>query len=188
MSLTVNEEAFHRAVEMLQHGKIIAYPTEGVYGLGCDPLNKPAVEKILTLKKRSLAKGFILIAHTVEHLKPYIGTLTSAQWDVLLHHWPGPYTFIVPKSSQVPSWITGEFDNVAVRVTAHPIASELCRRFGAPIVSSSANQENHPPLTDNLAVYEAFGDAIDYILPGRVGPQKKPTTVIDLLTGKILRD
>ena len=188
MTLNVNEETFKRAVNALNNQKVIAYPTEAVYGLGCDPRNEQAVDKILHLKKRHKDKGLILVAHDIEQLKPYIGTLTEKQWQTLQKSWPGPHTWLVPKSDQVPAWIHGAFDTVAVRVTNHPVAARLCQLFGHPIVSTSANEANQPPLKDNLAVFEMFANKIDYIVPGRVGSHEKPTPIQDLLTNKIIRN
>lgn len=187
MSLNVSDEAYKRAVATLHVGKIIAYPTEAVYGLGCDPLCESAVMNILAQKNRKVAKGLILIAATVEQIKPYIDKLTPAQWKKLRASWPGPHTWLVPKSDLVPAWIHGDFDTVAVRVTAHPVAAQLCQRFGKPLVSTSANREAQPPCKDNIEVYQEFGDAIDYIVPGRVGGASRPTTITDLLTGKVIR-
>lgn len=187
MTLNVNPEAFKRAVVALKSGKIIAYPTEGVYGLGCSPHDEKAVMKILNLKNRSVDKGLILIAASIEQIKPYIGEITDAQWSKLKKSWPGPTTWVVPKSDKVPQWISGAFDTVAVRVTAHLVAQTLCKEFGDALVSTSANKAGEPPLMDNLEVYHQFGEAIDYIVPGRVGDNAKPTTIIDLATDKVLR-
>jgi L-threonylcarbamoyladenylate synthase len=187
MTLHINQEAYERALHALISGKVIAYPTEAVYGLGCDPFNEDAVNKILQLKARPVEKGMILISHDIDVLKPYIAPLSDEQWSMLASRWPGPYTFVVPKSERVPDWISGTHDSIAVRVTAHPVAAALCRAFNKPIVSTSANRSTEPPCLDNLEVYSVFGDAVDYILPGRVGSEKKPTTMIDLLSGKILR-
>lgn len=187
MTLNVNPEAYRRAITALKAGKVIAYPTEGVYGLGCDPHNEAAVMKILNLKNRSVNKGLILIANSIEQIKPYIGNITAAQWRTLKKSWPGPTTWVVPKSNNVPQWISGAFETVAVRVTDHPVAAALCHQFGTPIVSTSANKASEPPLLDNLTVYQNFEEAIDYIVPGRVGPEKKPTTIKDLITDKVIR-
>jgi len=187
MSLNVSEEAFKRAVKMLKSGKVIAYPTEAVYGLGCDINNKQAVKKIINIKKRAPNKGLIIIASDIEQLKPYIGQLTEEQWKILKTSWPGPHTWVVPKSNKLLDSIHGDFDSVAVRVTAHPVARKLCELFGSPIVSTSANVEGDTPLKDNIEVYQAFGDAIDYIVPGRVGDNDKPTSITDLITGNIIR-
>jgi len=187
MTLNVSPETFKRAIMALKAGKIIAYPTEGVYGLGCDPHNENAVMKILQLKDRPVAKGLILIAASIEQIKPYIGELSTEQWSKLKETWPGATTWVVPKSDKVPAWISGAFDTVAVRVTDHPVAKTLCQNFGDALVSTSANKAAEPPLVDNLGVYHAFGEAIDYIVPGRIGNEGKPTTIIDLLSGETLR-
>tara|TARA_Y100000815_G_C12864062_1_gene320150 strand:+ start:196 stop:462 length:267 start_codon:yes stop_codon:yes gene_type:complete len=88
----------------------------------------------------------------------------------------------------VPTWIHGAFDTIAVRVTNHPVAAALCQRFGHPLVSTSANRAGQTPLTDNVRVFETFGDEIDYIVPGRVGNQRKPSVIQDLLTQQLIRE
>ena len=188
MSLNVSDETFKRAIAALKQQQIIAYPTEAVYGLGCDPRSESAVEKILQLKNRQREKGLILIACDITQLEPYLGLLTDKQWQQLKQTWPGAHTWLVPKSNAVPTWIHGAFDTIAVRVTNHPVAAALCQRFGHPLVSTSANRAGQTPLTDNVRVFETFGDEIDYIVSGRVGNQRKPSVIQDLLTQQLIRE
>lgn len=176
------------AGEILQKGGIIAYPTEAVYGLGCDPLNQQAVMRLLTLKKRSVNKGLILIAASVEQLMPYILPVEEAAMAQVLKTWPGPVTWLFPASEQVPEWIRGQHETVAVRVTDHPLASTLCYIFGGPIVSTSANVEGHPPALNAEQVNDIFPQDLDLVLTGEVGGLSKPTQIRDAITGQVLRD
>ena len=135
----LKENQIDFAVKCLKQGKVIAYPTEAVYGLGCDPDNVDAVSRILQIKHRALDKGFILIASSWEQIQPLVMYLTPDLLTRVFATWPGPITWLFPASKQVPAWIRGNHDSVAVRVTAHPIARALCEQFGGPLISTSCN-------------------------------------------------
>jgi L-threonylcarbamoyladenylate synthase len=176
------------AVKILQQGGVIAYPTEAVFGLGCDPFNPSAVAKIIKLKKRSPEKGLIVIGSSWEQLQPLTAPVPNENLKKALATWPGPYTWIFPAASTAPKWVTGQHSTIAVRVTAHPIAKAICQGFGKPIISTSANLEGHPPARTVDEVKLIFGDSIDLIISGELGNQNKPTEIRDVLTGKIIRD
>ena len=176
------------AVSLLRKGSIIAYPTEAVYGLGCDPFNESAVLNLLALKNRSITKGLILIAATLEQLMPYIVAIPKKQMQIVLKSWPGPVTWLFPKTPNLPYWISGNHPTVAVRVTAHPVASALCRAFGQPLVSTSANEAEHPPARHAEMVSKIFSDKIAGILEGDVGQLGKPTPIYDAMTGEVIRE
>lgn len=181
-------ETLHRAVDCLKKGGVIAYPTEGVYGLGCDPFNKDAVLHLLALKKRPLEKGLILLAADWKTLEPWVVPVAPSRMTEVLKTWPGPTTWVFPANPALPDWVRGHHTTVALRVTAHPEAAELCRAFGQPLISTSANHHGHSPNLNNLEVYEQFGENIDYIVPGRLGDLTKPTPIYDALTGHLLRE
>ncbi|MGA9854858.1 MAG: Sua5/YciO/YrdC/YwlC family protein [Gammaproteobacteria bacterium] len=167
-------------------GGVIAYPTEAVFGLGCDPLNATAVAKLLAIKQRDGAKGFILIAADITQLEPYIDVSDKLR-DQLLETWPGPITWVVPAALGVPDWLTGGRATLAVRITAHPVAQALCQATGLALTSTSANLSSHPPLRSSLAVRRLLRNKLDYIVPGNVGSHRRPTEIRDALSGKILR-
>lgn len=176
------------AVAHLLHGGVIAYPTEGVWGLGCDPFDEDAVMRILALKKRPVEKGLILIASDVEQVAALLGPLTPEQRTMVLATWPGPTTWLLPDPAQlVPQWIKGKFATVAVRVSAHPGVVQLCRGFGGPIVSTSANPADAPPATSRVRVMTWFGGKLDYVVPGRLGGQRGPSTIRDLHSTQPIR-
>ena len=134
--LTSNE-----AADALRRGGVIAYPTEAVWGLGCDPFDESAVLRLLAIKQRPVEKGLILIAATLEQLKPLIDVAavpTDRLADVL-SSWPGPYTWVMPATAQAPRWITGQHRGIAVRVSQHPTVVGLCQAYGGALVSTSAN-------------------------------------------------
>lgn len=187
MTLHVPPQAYDHAIEYLQQGGVIAYPTEGVYGFGCDPFNESAVQRLLKLKQRSVKQGLILIAAEWDHVKSLTKSIEEKLLSKVLKTWPGPVTWVFPASEFAPKWICGEHDTIAIRVTDHPQAKELCARYGKPLVSTSANRHGEPALKDNIEVLYQWQTTIDYILPGRVGQLDKPTQIIDVLTQKVLR-
>jgi L-threonylcarbamoyladenylate synthase len=180
---------FHQALEALQNGQVIAYPTEGVFGVGCDPDNSEAITKLLTVKQRSADKGLILIAASYEQLLPYIdeAQLTDEQLQVVKSSWPGPVTWIMPVSERVLSLVSGQFDSVAVRVTDHPLVQKLCLAYGKPLTSTSANLSGHPPCKTTAEVERQLGDTDVVILAGSTGGRDKPSEIRDARTGKVLR-
>lgn len=176
-----------QAAACLHAGGVIAYPTEAVYGLGCDPLNLEAVLRLLSIKRRDPSKGLILVADDIKRLLPFI-TITAAQRKTLMQSWPGPNTWLVPVQDWVPEWLTGQHDTLAVRVTAHPLVTALCREAEMPLVSTSANLAGHPPARNALQVRKALTGQVDFLLNGRTSGQQRPTIIRDLKTGRIIRD
>ena len=176
-----------RAVEAVSGGGVIAYPTEAVFGLGCDPLEAEAVERILAIKHRDASKGLILIASRLSQLLPFMAALPDAIIEKLEASWPGPVTWVVPAASHVSARITGGRSSLAVRVTAHPVAAALCEACGMALVSTSANRSGQAPARSGLMVRTQLGDAVDCIVPGAVGGLSKPTEIRDAMTGKVLR-
>lgn len=181
--------SFHlrTACRILRAGGIVAYPTEAVYGLGCDPLAPDAVMRLLTLKQRQWQKGLILIAASRRQLDAYIGPLDEALERRLEQTWPGPVTWLLPAKPEVPYWLRGEHPTLAVRVTAHPLAAALCEAFGGPIVSTSANLTGHAPARSALQVQREMGESVDYLLHGALGELAQPTEIRDAQTGRIIR-
>lgn len=177
-----------QAVRALKRGEVIAYPTEGVWGLGCDPFDPEAVAKLLKLKQRDVGKGLILVAATIEQFEPYLRALTPAQREMLEHSWPGAQTWVIPHAGTFPDWITGYKPTVALRVSAHVGVVALCRAFGGPIVSTSANPSGRAPARTSLQVRRYFSNRLNYVLQGKLGGQLGPTPIRDLISGRPLRD
>ncbi len=175
-----------QACRCLRAGGLLAYPTETVYGLGCDPCDPLAVARLLALKGRPMEKGLILIAADLDQLAPWV-TLDEALAARLTEPRPRPASWVVPATPAAPPWITGGRDTLAVRLTGHPLARALCRAFGAPLVSTSANRAGHPPARSALQVQLRLGDGIDYLLHGRAGPHRRPSEIIDARSGRRLR-
>lgn len=176
-----------RAADIVRHGGVIAYPTEAVFGLGCDPQNPDAFQRLLNAKGRGAGKGVILIAADLTQLTPYLCALPPAYRDDILNSWPGPNTWILPAANQVPDWLTGGRDTLAVRVTAHPVSAALCRASGMPLISTSANRSGRTPARTASQVRLRLGHRIDFIVPGSVGPQSRPTSIRNGITGALIR-
>jgi L-threonylcarbamoyladenylate synthase len=170
----------------LAAGGVLAYPTESCYGLGCDPRSRLGVARVLALKGRSRAKGLILIASDFRQLAPFVQAPAPEQRRRLVAAWPGPVTFVMKASRAAPTWITTGEGTVAVRVTAHAGAAALCRALGMALVSTSANRAGARPARTFRECLRRFG-AGAWVVPGRVGRRRRPSTIIDLETGKILR-
>lgn len=175
------------AARCLDWGGVVAYPTEAVYGLGCDPMDEAAVMRLLEIKVRHWSKGLILIAADHVQLTDYVHPLPDVLMAPILASWPGPNTWLLPARGETPRWLTGRYETLAVRVTAHPIAAGICRAFGGAIVSTSANRSDHPPARTTLQVQLALGDAPDYVLAAPCGGSDRPSTIRDGRTGRVLR-
>lgn len=170
----------------LQAGGVIAYPTESCYGLGCNPRNRRAVARILALKGRPAFKGLILIADRFERLAGLVSPLSPQQKTQVAATWPGPHTWLMPAGRRTPRWLTGHHPTLAVRVTAHPAAAGLCRALGMALVSTSANRSGQKPYRTARDCRRAFGDSV-LTVPGTVGRRRRPSTIQDLLSGRVLR-
>lgn len=176
-----------QAARTVREGGVIAYPTEAVFGLGCDPLNAEAVERLIEIKGRSAAKGLILIAAEAQQLEPFLLPLPTRRRDEILATWPGPVTWVLPARPDTPERLTGGRSTLAVRVTAHPLAAALCRVCDMPLVSTSANRSGEPPATTGREVEERLGGLVDYVVAGACGPERKPSTIRDGVSGAVLR-
>lgn len=188
MNNNVQSGSIAHAVEVLKKEDVIAYPTEAVFGVGCDPDSEVAVTRLLTLKQRPVEKGLILIAASFAQLKPYIddSSLTPEQRETIFASWPGPVTYVFPAQPTTPRWLTGRFNSLAVRVTDHPVVIALCEQFGKPLVSTSANLTGLPPCRNRSEVLAQFGDDFPVVL-GETGGRQNPSEIRDALTGERFR-
>ena len=178
----------NNAYQAMYAGGVIAYPTEAVWGLGCDPWNESAVQRLLALKQRPGHKGLILVASRWQQIQPLIAHLNDEQIARLQQTWPGPNTWLVPDPEDwVPQWIKGQHSTVAVRVSAHPAIKALCDAANGPIVSTSANPAGSPPARTRLKVAQYFHGALDYVMPGQLGASRQPSQVRDLVTNNTIR-
>jgi L-threonylcarbamoyladenylate synthase len=175
------------AARIVRRGGVVAYPTEAVFGLGCLPRHRAAVERVLAIKRRSWRKGLLLIGADLAQLERFVDLPPEPRRSEVLASWPGAVTWVLAAKARAPRWITGGRDSVAVRLTDHPLARELCRRVGEPIVSTSANRTRRPPFKRLLPLRRELGAAVDYVLAGPLGRLERPTPIRDGRTGRVLR-
>ncbi|MGM8898213.1 MULTISPECIES: Sua5/YciO/YrdC/YwlC family protein [unclassified Psychrobacter] len=202
-----------QAADWLKEGKLLAYPTESVWGIGCDPFNQMAVQQLLAMKQRPIHKGMIVVTDDVHRIAPLLDDLNDSQRQTVLESWrmhpeailKQAHTWLLPLSKQItvpiPSWITGEHDSVAVRIIAHPLVQQLCTQMVSPdnpygfIVSTSCNPSGKPPaltliqaqayfLNDNE--HSNLDRQVHYLTGDTLG-YKLPSQIGDALTGKIIR-
>ena len=193
-----------KALSALDNGEVIAYPTEGVWGLGCDPFNADAVNRLLAIKNRSMDKGLILVAANLDQISPLLHSLSDEQRSRLnqsvsensssrlslhpaLHPASRPTTWLIPSHDLIPSWITGAHSTVAVRITKHPTVAALCQAYGGMIVSTSANPSKQRPALTQLTARHYFSKQINVYLSGKVNCAGEASEIRDLVTGDVLR-
>ena len=176
-------------VDIFQQGGIIAYPTEAVFGLGCDPDNEQAINKLLALKNRSKDKGLILIAGHYSQVLPYIddSEIPADKRALVFSRWPGHVTQLLPANTKVSPLISGVFDTVAVRITDHPDIVALCQKTSKPIISTSANLSGELAAMTWQEVLQQFPCQLDYIIKGQTLGLTKPSTIINALSGAVIR-
>ncbi len=176
-----------RAVLALRQGGVIAYPTEAIYGLGCDPWNQSAVRRLLDIKQRPISKGLIIVAADIEQLHPFLAPLSDDHLAKVMATWPGPHTWVIPASARAPQWITGSHQGIAVRVSAHPVVAELCRQFAGPIVSTSANLSGRPPSISALQTRLRLGTWLDHVVSGETSGLLSPSRIKKIEDDSVLR-
>lgn len=186
----INQTTFK---QLFTGGGVFAYPTEAVFGLGCDPLNETAVNTILSMKQRPVEKGMILIAGDFAQVSDYIEyeKLDRSVQSKIQSSWPGPVTWLIPKSKKTPYWVSGDSDLVAVRVSNHPLVKALCETVQSPMISTSANPAGMSPALDEKAIHKYFQTYVDQktltLISGQLGKQKSPSKIFNALTLEMIR-
>lgn len=175
------------AATIIKDGGVIAYPTEAVYGLGCDPTNLAALQRLIDIKKRAVDKGLILIASNQMQLSPFIAIPDVQTRALMSEHWPGPVTLVVPSKPSTSPLLTGGRTTLAVRVSSHRVVQALCEACGHALVSTSANLSGHEALRQSTEILALLGDDIDAVVDGDLGELDKPTMIIEASTGVIMR-
>ncbi|MDO8262659.1 MAG: Sua5/YciO/YrdC/YwlC family protein [Gallionella sp.] len=182
----LHSASYRRIAAHLRRGGLIAYPTESCYGLGCDPDNRTAVLRLLKLKQRPQRKGLIVIASSFKQVARFLQPLTPAEQQQLIAAGAQAITFLLPSHHSTPRWLRGSHDTLAVRLTAHPQAALLCRGVNSALVSTSANRSGQRPARTYAQCQRLFGRKV-WVLPGRVGKRKKPSTIRTWADGQIIR-
>lgn len=169
------------AVDALRKGGVVIYPTDTIYGLGCDIFNTQAIERIQRIKGGDARKTeFSFICADLSHLSEYARSIPTPVFRILKQHLPGPYTFILEASREVPKLLKSKKDTVGIRVPDHAIAQSLVRELGHPIMSISLPMdEDVSYYTDPEMIHDRFGKLVDLVLDGGAG-SLTPSTVVDL--------
>lgn len=175
------------AVKTLRTGGIIAYPTESIYGLGCDPRNESALHNLIALKQREHHKGLILIASNYAQITDFIGPHDERLKHRLCEPAPTPTTWVVAAADNLSPLLTGGRPTLAVRITDHPVAAALCNLFAGPITSTSANISGRTAATSAHDVRSQFPCGIDCVVDGAPGQLSRPSQIIDAQTMQVLR-
>ncbi len=187
MSGGISQLRLSAAVQALRNDGVVACPTEAVWGLSCDPDSELAVSRLLHLKGRPVAKGLILVASSASQFGFLLADLPHEQRAQLEQSWPGPSTWLVPHKGRVQSWIHGDHETIAIRVSGHPVVKSLCQAWGGPLVSTSANPAGAQAARAGFQVLRYFGGELDGMLPGHVGGAARPSQIRDLASGEVLR-
>lgn len=178
--------SLEQAASCIAAGELVAYPTEAVWGLGCDPLNQLALIRLLQLKQRDVEKGLILVAANWQQLERFIEPLSVSQQQQLSGP-SRPTTFLLPfKKYSLPPQVVGRFDTVAVRISEHPVVRALCLLNKGPIISTSANPAGCLPAREIFQIKRYFGKDFP-ICRGQIGHESRPSIIQDLMTGQVLR-
>ncbi len=179
--------AIKRAAHIITRGGVIAYPTEAVYGLGCDPYDEQAVSRLLRIKRRGPGQGVILIGSACRQFDDFIRPMDHVTYEKVMARWPGPVTWLLPASDDCPHWLRGEHSTIAVRVTAHGLTRQLCDTCTLPLVSTSANKHGKPAARNALQVRQRLGGEIDMILNGSTSGRAEPSEIWDAHSSVRLR-
>jgi tRNA threonylcarbamoyl adenosine modification protein (Sua5/YciO/YrdC/YwlC family) len=166
-------------VECLLDGGVIIYPTDTIYGLGCDIFQHKAIERICQIKQVNPAKAQLsFICYDLSDLSQYTKSISTPLYRMLRNYLPGPYTFILPASKQVPKILKSKKDTIGLRVPDNKIALELIKEMGHPILSSSLPGEMVEEYTDPDVIHDKFEHLVDIVVDGGIGGIV-PSTVVD---------
>ncbi len=175
------------AVKLLKRGGIIAYPTESVYGLGCDATNLNAIAQLLSIKNRPQAKGLIILVSHIEQAFEFIAPLNQQQIETIKQPNIRATTWLLNKSSHLSPLLVGKHDKIAVRVTSNPVAKNLCQLLNKPLVSTSCNLSSKPASSHVSIVRNQMKMKLNLILSGSCGGQL-PSRIVDLQSSRIIRE
>ena len=180
----------NQIAECLRDGGVIIYPTDTIYGLGCDILQPKAIEKICKIKNVDPQKAQLsFICRDLSHLSDYTKSIDTPLYRMLKNHLPGPYTFILPASKQVPKILKSKKETIGLRIPDNMICKQILEALGNPILSASLPGEMVEEFTDPEIIFEKFGDKVDFVIDGGIGGII-PSTIVDCTTDewKLIRE
>jgi L-threonylcarbamoyladenylate synthase len=173
------QEAVRQAVRVIQAGGIVAFPTETFYGLGVNPFNATAIERLFKAKGRDPVKPILLVIDDMKRTEGIVETISEEAWSLIRKFWPGPLTLLFEASSHVSSALTGGTGKIGIRISPHPIARKFLQAAGQPLTATSANRSGQPGAATAQAVEETFGPQLDLILDGGPTPGGPGSTIVD---------
>ncbi len=176
----------NQAADIIKNGGLIAYPTETVYGLGADPHNAEAIQKIFTAKGRAEDKGIILLIRGVDDLSTLVHTVYPTAQILIEVFWPGPLTLVFRANRDLSPALLGGRDTIALRHSSSLVASRLLFALGGPLTSTSANRSAEPPARSACEVENALGDHLDLILDGGPSDTTLPSTLVDVSSDRVI--
>lgn len=174
----VSEKDFALALQALKKGGIVAYPTETLYGLAVDPANEQAIAALFALKRRERHKPLSLLVSSLEQLSSLVSSVPKPYARLIDAFWPGPLTLVFPARKKLSSTLTGGEDTIAIRISSHPVAQQLCSRWGGAITATSANVSGETALVTAAQVADALGEQVSFILDGGTSPGGKGSTIV----------
>lgn len=175
-----SEQDIEKAVEYLEKGEVIAYPTETIYGLGADVLNRKAVKKIYDLKARDYGLPISILVANIAMLRGYVKDVPDRALPLMRKFWPGALTILFPANEKIPKGLVTNTGRVGIRISSHPVASALVEKFGKPITTTSANLSGFPPSLSVKHIQKYFGDRIPCIIDGGECEPTRGSTVVDV--------
>ena len=175
------------SIDFIRSGKLVAYPTESIYGIGCDPFNQNSVEKIFKIKARPRSKPMILVASNISQLINIVEIEDLS--DEVRESWPGHITWVIPCKDKCPQWLMNTNNKtVAIRISQHPVIVEMCDLLQSPIISTSANKTNEEPIKLPTELMNVFNQEIDFLVKGELGNRTNPSIIKEMETGLIIRE
>ena len=176
------------SAQWVKSGKILAHPTESIWGIGCDAFNRQAVEKVFRLKKRDLSKGFILLAESLESIEKYIKVIAKEDQQFLSKHWPGAYTFLIKYNDKLPTHLMNKNGKIAIRVSDHLPIKALLKGFSGFMISTSANISGEKNINNPAEIINFFEQEDLAYYDESLGKNLTPSKIIDLETRDIIRE
>ena len=177
-----NERHIKTVIDCLKNGGVIIYPTDTIYGLGCDIYNHKAIEKICKIKNISPEKAQLsFVCHSLSHLSLYTKNISTPFYRMLKEYLPGPYTFILPCSKEVPKILQSKKSTIGLRIPNNNIALQITQQLGNPILSASLPGEMVEEYTDPELIYHKFDKLVDIVIDGGIGGIT-PSTIVDCTT------
>lgn len=178
-------EQYRIALETLEKGGIVAYPTETFYGLAVDPWNDQAITALYAFKKREPGKALSLLVPNKDVLSAYIRFFHPIYRILAESFWPGPLTLVFPAQLDTSPLLRGGGDTLAIRISSHPVAQKLCTLWGGALTATSANESGEHPLVNAAQIKTLWGDQVDYVLDGGAVPGGKGSTMVEVIDNEI---